>query len=65
MRVVLGCYNDKPILSFGISVKNEERFRDTFYFLNYIEFEHYINEMLEQVNSEKDIVLMLNKKGET
>ena len=41
---------DKPYLSFGISVKNEARYKNLFYFLNYFKLEVYLQEDIEQVN---------------
>lgn len=36
-----------PYLSFGISVKNEIRYRKIFYYLNYVNFEEYLQEKIE------------------
>lgn len=44
-----------PILSFGVSVKNEARYKKTFYFLNYIEFEEYLQETIEEINTKFNI----------
>ena len=43
-------HNDKPIISFGISVKNENRYKYHFYFLNYARFENYLNSSLMELN---------------
>ena len=43
-------HNDRPILSFGISVKNERRFKNQFYFLNFVKFEDYLNDNLTELN---------------
>lgn len=40
----------RPILSFGISVKNENRFKDIFYFLNFVEIDTFLNEIMESIN---------------
>lgn len=48
-----------PILSFGISVKNETRYKKTFYFLNYIKFEEYLQEKMESLNSKFEIKTIL------
>lgn len=48
-----------PILSFGISVKNDTRYRKTFYFLNYIKFEEYLQEKIETINSQFKIEQIL------
>lgn len=42
--------NGKPILSFGISVKNENRFKDIFYFLNYVEMDTFLDELVDSIN---------------
>ena len=42
--------DDKPCLSFGISVKNSTKFRNLFNFLNYCKFETYLQEVIERVN---------------
>ena len=44
-----------PILSFGISVKNEERFKQVFYFLNYFRIEECLEENLEKIDDIFDI----------
>lgn len=41
---------DMPILTFGISVKNAERYKELFYFLGYVEFEVYLNDYIESIN---------------
>ncbi|MDC7291806.1 hypothetical protein NXH76_28985 [Blautia schinkii] len=41
---------EKPFLSFGISVKNEERYKKLFYFINYFKFELYLQEYVETVD---------------
>ena len=48
-------HNNMPILSFGISVKNEERFRQLFYFLNFFRVEECLEENLEKINDAFDI----------
>lgn len=42
--------DNKPCLSFGISVKNSSKFRALFNFLNYCKFETYLQEVIERVN---------------
>lgn len=44
--------NGIPYLSFGISVKNDVRYRDLFYFLGYVEIENVLNEYVENVAQE-------------
>lgn len=39
-----------PFLSFGISVKNAERYKKLFYFLNFFMFEDYLRESVELLN---------------
>ena len=48
-------YENKPYLSFGISVKNAERYKKWLYLINYFEFERYLQENLERVNNYVDI----------
>lgn len=40
-----------PILSFGISIKNDIRYKNLFYFLNYIKFEEYLQENIDNINN--------------
>lgn len=40
-----------PVLSFGISVKNETRYKKIFYILNYIKFEEYLQEKIDNLHS--------------
>lgn len=44
-----------PILTMGISVKNAERYKNLFYFLEYVEFDTYVNDRLEEINEHFDI----------
>lgn len=39
-----------PILTFGISVKNEDRYKDLFRFLNFAKIEDYLNANMERYN---------------
>ncbi len=48
-----------PFLSFGISVKNEARYKNIFYFLNHIKFEDYLQEKIESINSHFSIEQIL------
>lgn len=43
-------HNNMPILTFGISVRNDERYKDLFYFLGFVEFEVYLNDYIESIN---------------
>lgn len=45
----------KPLLSFGVSVKNEKRYEKTFYFLNYLKFEDYLQEIIVNANQNRKI----------
>lgn len=54
--------NDIPYLTFGISVKNEIRFRYLFYFLNFFRIEEYLQDYIESVNERfkiQDILYLL------
>ena len=51
--------DDKPCLSFGISVKNSTKFRHLFNFLNYCKFETYLQEVIERVNLHYSIETIL------
>ena len=48
-----------PFLTFGISVKNETRFKYLFYFLNYFRLEEYLEEHIEQINERFNIESIL------
>lgn len=48
-----------PYLSFGISVKNEVRFRNLFYFLNYFKIEQYLEEYVELIDEKYNIANIL------
>lgn len=43
-------HKNMPILSFGISVKNEERFKQLFYFLIFFRIEECLEDNLEKIN---------------
>lgn len=47
--------DNKPFLSFGISVKNEVRYKKLFYFINYIRFEDYLQDSIEVIDKKFDI----------
>ena len=51
--------DNRPVLSFGISVKNETRFKDIFYYINFIGIENYLNEKIDSFNHNKDIKSLL------
>ncbi len=41
---------DIPILTFGISVKNEDRYKDIFRFMNFAKIEDYLNSNIERLH---------------
>lgn len=47
--------NNIPYLSFGISVKNSERYKKIFYFMNYCTFEECLKENIEMINDSIDL----------
>lgn len=51
--------NEKPFLTFGISVKNEVRFKNLFYFLNYFGLEIYLEEYIDQIDERFNIEKIL------
>lgn len=51
--------NERPFLTFGISVKNEVRFKNLFYFLNYFGLEEYLEEYLDQIDEQFNIKKIL------
>ena len=53
----------RPLITFGISVKSEARFRDLFYFLNYAKFDTCINECLEKMNFNKCFESIICENG--
>lgn len=57
-------YNNFPILSFGISVKNEERFKQQFYFLNYFRIEECLEDNLEKMNEAFNLEKIFYNKEE-
>lgn len=57
-------YKNHPILSFGISVKNEERFKQQFYFLNYVKIEECLEDNLEKINEAFDLQKIFYNKEE-
>lgn len=49
-----------PYLSFGISLKNDTRYKNLFYFLNYIAFfEEYLQEKMETLNNNYNLEYIL------
>ena len=52
-------YDGKPYLSFGISIKNVERFKKNSHFINYFQFETFLQYNLERVNASVDIASIL------
>ena len=52
-------YEDKPFLSFGISIKNVDRFKKELHFINYFQLETFLQQNLERVNAIIDIASIL------
>lgn len=52
-------YEGKPFLSFGISIKNVDRFKKHLYFINYFQLEAFLQHNLERVNAIIDIASIL------
>lgn len=49
-----------PYLSFGISLKNETRYKNMFYYLNYINFfEEYLNDKIEVLHNDYNMECIL------
>lgn len=55
---------DIPYLSFGISVKNEIRYKKIFYYLNYVNFEEYLQEKIEILHTKYNLEHILYGGGE-
>lgn len=55
-------YDGKPFLSFGISIKNVERFKMQLHFINYFQLETFLQHNLEQVNENVNIASILYKE---
>ena len=51
--------NNKPCLSFGISVKNATKYKHLLNFLNYCKFESYLQEVVEEFNDSYNIETIL------
>lgn len=51
--------DEKPCISFGISVKNAAKYRHLFNFLNYCKVDAYIQEVIEQFNEQCSIEAIL------
>lgn len=51
--------DNKPCLSFGISVKNATRYKNLFNFLNYCKFEAYLQDIIEQLDERYHIETIL------
>lgn len=52
-------YEDKPFLSFGISIKNAERYKKALHFVNYFRLENFLQENIERVNDSINIAAIL------
>lgn len=53
-----------PYLTFGISAKNAVRFKDIFYFLNFVGLETYLNEYIETINQKFNFEPILYGQGD-
>lgn len=53
-----------PALSFGISVKNETRYKKMFYILNYIKFEEYLQEKIDNLNTYCDLQNIIYRRSD-
>ena len=51
--------DDKPFLSFGISIKNATRYKNILYFLNYFRLEAFLQDNIERVNEHINIANIL------
>lgn len=54
-------YKDLPFLSFGVSVKNKEKFENLLYFLNFCKIEYILQESIEKIMAECDIIDIIIK----
>lgn len=55
-------YKNKPCLSFGISIRNDARYKDILHFLNYCELEYWLQDNIEKMNERIDIAKVLYKE---
>ena len=52
-------HEEKPVLTMGISVRNTERYKKLFYFLEYIEFDIFINDCIEDLENKFSVSRLL------
>lgn len=52
-------YDNKPFLSFGISVKNSTRYKKQLHIINYFKLESFLQDNIERVNETVDIASFL------
>lgn len=52
-------YDNKPYLTFGISVKNTERYKKALYLINYFRIENFLQDNIERINDKIDIASIL------
>lgn len=50
------CKDEKPVFSFGISIKNVARYKKVLQLLNYFKLEEYLQRSLDRINQYVDIV---------
>lgn len=48
-----------PALTMGISVKNPRRYRNLFFFLQFVEFDIFVNDCMEEIDGKFDIIKVL------
>ena len=51
--------DEKPFLSFGISIKNADRYKNMLYFLNYFRLEAFLQDNVERVSEHVNIAKIL------
>lgn len=52
-------YEDKPFLTFGISIKNIERYKKSLYLINYFRLENFLQDNIDRINEVVDIASIL------
>ena len=52
-------YDNKPYLTFGISIKNIERYKKSLYLINYFRLESFLQDNIDRINDQVDIASIL------
>lgn len=52
-------YDDKPYLTFGISIKNIERYKKSLHLINYFRLESFLQDNIDRINDEVNIASIL------